>query len=469
MKKITILAVSFLVCMSCSKSVTSYNMDFDGNGNDSGAAPQRTTFEKGKSMMVPGRGTLSKKGFQFDGWNTKADRSGTQYSEGASALFEGDVTLYAAWSPLPESKPAEKPKPNLFRDASESSRVFNLYSMKDGRILVTNEVPHFDYMKRYEHNGDLDASFNNTLPYNEQIFGIQIQPDSKIVVFGKFDEVGSSIHKGIVRLNPNGTIDNSFSYGGGDDYDFNRMHMQTSGKIVITGYFHDAGGSLIYDLRRLNSDGSIDASFHDASEEIKALGLTPKSWDMEIDNDKIYYAACPLGDFNITRYSIHIIRLNEDGTLDDSFKGLSFTDVIFTDMNIQPDGRIVIRGSILLDKKPGPVPTGSVLHSKNWNSRYNPDGSEDPTYRPYDVETKTFTSYVLAPHETIDLSVTKYRTVVVPIWTKDGVVEKTFSLTDEMKFLSSITVENESSVLVRYYTDEDLPPGSILRIVRVKL
>jgi hypothetical protein len=190
---------------------------------------------------------------------------------------------------------------------------------------------------------------------------------------------------------------------------------------------------------------------------------------MEIYNDKIYYAACPLGDFNITRYSTHIIRLNEDGTLDDSFKGLSFTDVIFTDMNIQPDGRIVIHGSILLDKKPGPVPIGSMLHSKNWNSRYNPDGSEDPTYSPHDAETKTFTSYVLAPQETIDLSITKYHTVVVPIWTKDGVVEKTFSLTDEMKFLSSITVENESSVLVGYYTDEDLPPGSILRIVRVKL
>ena len=124
---------------------------------------------------------------------------------------------------------------------------------------------------------------------------------------------------------------------------------------------------------------------------------------------------------------------------------------------------------IILDKPPGPVPSGSTLHGKTWNSRYDPDGSEDPTYHPFDTETKTFTSYVVAPQATINVHETKYRTFVLPIWTKNGVIVKTFSLSSEEKFLATITIESENSVLLGYYEDEDIGPDSILRIARVKV
>lgn len=37
-------------------------------------------------------------GYRFIGWNTKADGSGTSYSDGASVAFTKDTTLYAQWS-----------------------------------------------------------------------------------------------------------------------------------------------------------------------------------------------------------------------------------------------------------------------------------------------------------------------------------------------------------------------------------
>lgn len=41
--------------------------------------------------------TFTKSGYYFTGWNTKANGSGTAYSDGAYATFYGNTTLYAQW------------------------------------------------------------------------------------------------------------------------------------------------------------------------------------------------------------------------------------------------------------------------------------------------------------------------------------------------------------------------------------
>jgi len=42
--------------------------------------------------------TLSRSGFNFSGWNTAADGSGTPYADGASFPFTSSTTLFAQWS-----------------------------------------------------------------------------------------------------------------------------------------------------------------------------------------------------------------------------------------------------------------------------------------------------------------------------------------------------------------------------------
>ena len=76
--------------------VETYNIDYDANGGDIDSVPISQTKTKGKglklSIIVPTRD-----GYEFVGWNTKADGSGVDYSPGVSYLVNESNTLYAQW------------------------------------------------------------------------------------------------------------------------------------------------------------------------------------------------------------------------------------------------------------------------------------------------------------------------------------------------------------------------------------
>ena len=55
--------------------------------------------------------TFTRDGFNFAGWNTSADGSGTGYAAGASYEFTSDETLYAQWTAIPAPAPAPAPAP----------------------------------------------------------------------------------------------------------------------------------------------------------------------------------------------------------------------------------------------------------------------------------------------------------------------------------------------------------------------
>jgi hypothetical protein len=53
----------------------------------------------GASYSLPDEDTFTRSGYLLEGWNTKADGSGTAYRPGESFLCTGDATLYAQWLP----------------------------------------------------------------------------------------------------------------------------------------------------------------------------------------------------------------------------------------------------------------------------------------------------------------------------------------------------------------------------------
>lgn len=75
--------------------VTTYTVTYDGNGNTAGSAP--AAFETPGAFTVADAGTLEKTGHVFNGWNTKADGTGTPYAAAADAVATADITLYAQW------------------------------------------------------------------------------------------------------------------------------------------------------------------------------------------------------------------------------------------------------------------------------------------------------------------------------------------------------------------------------------
>jgi uncharacterized repeat protein (TIGR02543 family) len=77
-----------------------YTVTYLGNTNTGGTVPAGvTSYAGGTSVSVLGNsGTLVKSGFQFAGWNTAADGSGTNYVGGDTfTMPPSNTTLYAQW------------------------------------------------------------------------------------------------------------------------------------------------------------------------------------------------------------------------------------------------------------------------------------------------------------------------------------------------------------------------------------
>ena len=77
---------------------TTYTVTYDGNTSTEGSVPtdELSPYSAGFNVTVLGNtGTLVKTGYQFAGWNTAADGSGTNYVGGNTFTINANTTLYA--------------------------------------------------------------------------------------------------------------------------------------------------------------------------------------------------------------------------------------------------------------------------------------------------------------------------------------------------------------------------------------
>ena len=71
-----------------------YTLSYNANGGNGSMASQTVTEGQATKLKT---NTFTKTGHYFTSWNTKADGSGTSYSDGAYATFYSNTTLYAQW------------------------------------------------------------------------------------------------------------------------------------------------------------------------------------------------------------------------------------------------------------------------------------------------------------------------------------------------------------------------------------
>ncbi len=79
------------------KAATKYTLTFNANGGTGTMAAQ----------VIGGTAALNanaftREGFTFNGWNTKADGTGTAYADKTSITPAADMTLYAQWKAVPK-------------------------------------------------------------------------------------------------------------------------------------------------------------------------------------------------------------------------------------------------------------------------------------------------------------------------------------------------------------------------------
>jgi Listeria/Bacterioides repeat len=80
---------------------TAYTVTYDANGGSGDVPIDSTRYTTGQSVTVQDKGNLTETGYDFGGWNTKGDGTGTPYQPGATFnMGTTNVTLYAQWTPV---------------------------------------------------------------------------------------------------------------------------------------------------------------------------------------------------------------------------------------------------------------------------------------------------------------------------------------------------------------------------------
>lgn len=231
-----------------------------------------------------------------------------------------------------------------------SDAVHSIVVQTDGRILVGGFFTNFNSavmnrIARLNYNGSLDSTFLPGAGANSTVLAIAesfLGGQRKILVGGAFTSMGGVARNGIARLNDNGTIDSSFGNTVGANGAVYAIALQGDGKILIGGDFTSVNNVLLNHVARLNTDGSVDLTFTNASVN-SAIGPDGSVRTIAVQLDgKILIGGIFTSVSGATMN--HIARLNADGTTDTSFTpGLGANDTVET-ISLQADTRIVLGG-----------------------------------------------------------------------------------------------------------------------------
>ena len=222
--------------------------------------------------------------------------------------------------------------------------ALDLNVLADGSILVGGVFLTINNQQRLRlvklnSNGTLVNNFNPAISTAGTVYASERQADGKIIIAGIFYYVNGVAKNLIARLNPDGSLDNTFNPSPelfGAVYD---LVIQPNGKIIIGGAF---GGTALFpgtSLVRLNSDGSFDINLNTNDNKFvnTAYALTLQADGKFLVGGEIYNRTSPAPPPVVIRY-------NPDGSLDGTFNPPTVSNVIIRDILIQPNGKIVIGG-----------------------------------------------------------------------------------------------------------------------------
>jgi uncharacterized delta-60 repeat protein len=300
----------------------------------------------------------------------------------------------------------------------------------NGRIVVAGSTrkvstaPSRFCVARLRSNGTLDTAFGSggkrVISFGgdslgESVFGAALQPDGKIVLAG-----GSDLRAAVARLNPNGSLDTTFSGDGKKTFnwapgDFSRTQavlVLPNGKLVVAGFSGPEGGDI--QAARLKANGALDAAFGTGGKARVDFGDTEFGFAAARQADgRIVVAGRSLGSGAV------VARLLANGTLDPDFDG---------------DGRLMLPGggearAVLVQPDSKIVVTGNPgLSEVTTVTRLNPNGSPDTTFNGDGTATIDFgaSGAVLQPDGKIVVAGTAQAGVAVARLNANGSPDATF-------------------------------------------
>ncbi|MDQ5912113.1 MAG: Delta-60 repeat protein/Por secretion system C-terminal sorting [Patescibacteria group bacterium] len=216
----------------------------------------------------------------------------------------------------------------------------------DGKILAGGHFTSYNGTStnriiRLNANGTMDETFNTGgAGFNSFLRWIEVQPDGKILVGGSFTTFNGVASNRLIRLYSDGTRDNDFVVGtsiAGGVTSLITMARQTDGKVLIGGVFTTYNGSSSPYIARLGTDGSIDPSFSIGT------GFNGRVNSIQVLSDGDILVGGEFTSYNGTSIN-RIIRLNSDGTIDLSLDvGTGFNGSVYV-IRPQSDGTLIVGG-----------------------------------------------------------------------------------------------------------------------------
>lgn len=231
---------------------------------------------------------------------------------------------------------------------------------------------------RLDADGSLDQDFLNKVGYTQYVYRIKGLPGGQYLLgsVGGIISAGGITRTEVLRLNADGSADASFDGGTGPSLPTGFSYMmdyaaQSDGKVLVVGNFESYSGVPAHSVVRLTATGAVDPTFS------AGTGIAANSnGDFQATvvavqpNGQVLVA----GDFDVFNgvEAHRLVRLNTDGSVDRSFTSSLQPSSSVEALLIQPDGAILVEGSLALS----PAGTYTFL------VRLLPSGAPDPAFTP---------------------------------------------------------------------------------------
>ena len=88
-----------------SSGATTFSVTYNANGGTGSKVVANLNKDSEHVVLTMNAADISRTGYEFLNWNTKADGSGTEYAAGTKLTITADVTLYAQWQKKADTTP----------------------------------------------------------------------------------------------------------------------------------------------------------------------------------------------------------------------------------------------------------------------------------------------------------------------------------------------------------------------------
>ena len=238
-------------------------------------------------------------------------------------------------------------------------KIISLGGFKNGNLIVN--------ILQWKENGSLDLSFANNVQSNliqtSSPHSLVISSSNNvesILVCGEIDVSNTATDFHILKLNMNGTLDQSFGINGSvitnlvrfqygvwfthtQDY-ATSLALQDSGKIIVLGR---SDGDLA--MVRYTAEGKVDSTFGIngiVAHKIGTYASEPNDIEILSDNRIVVGFRASIND----QGAMCAMRFLPDGTIDSSFNqtGLAYVNngwlTYCNALSLQPDGKVLLAG-----------------------------------------------------------------------------------------------------------------------------